>query len=289
MSADVLSPFAGRLVPARPDLAAEDLRGRVEAERFACGQPRQVTADLLDLTLTPDTGTGIATQLLHGEGFTVYESRADGLCWGQSALDGYVGYVATDGLGPPEAGEEMIVTALASHVYAEPRLKARSSRELPFRARLRVAGREGGYTRLASGEFVPTTHLEPARGDFVAQAERLIGAPYLWGGRSPRGLDCSSLVQLALDAVGFPAPRDSDMQAATIGQALVEDAALQRGDLIFWKGHIGILTDPATLLHANAYHMAVAVEPLAAAVKRIAAGGDGPVTFRRRIEPLPGA
>jgi len=287
--ADVLSPFAGRLLPARPDLAAEHLRGRVPAERFAPGEARQVTAALLDLTLSPEPGAGLATQLLFGERFVVYETRPDGLSWGQSGLDGYVGYVPTHGLGAPAPpARETLVTALASHVYAEPRLKARTSLELALGSRVPVAETAGDFARLAgSGGFVPAAHIAPIPGDVVAQAERMIGTPYLWGGRSPRGLDCSALIQLALAAVGRAAPRDSDMQADRLGQALAEGAPLRRGDLVFWPRHVGILTDPKTLLHANAHHMAVATEPLADALARIDSAGEGPVTARRRIDPLP--
>jgi cell wall-associated NlpC family hydrolase len=130
---------------------------------------------------------------------------------------------------------------------------------------------------------VPRAHLAPVAGDFVAQAERFLGAPYLWGGRSARGIDCSALVQLALLAAGREAPRDSDMQAALLGTELPARAALRRGDLVFWKGHVGIMRDRDTLIHANAHHMAVAAEPFGPAAARIAAAGGGPVTGRRRL------
>jgi cell wall-associated NlpC family hydrolase len=126
-------------------------------------------------------------------------------------------------------------------------------------------------------------HLRANGDDFVAEALRFIGVPYLWGGRSARGLDCSALVQLALLGTGRPCPRDSDMQAALVGDELAPDAELRRGDLVFWHGHVGILTEPGTLLHANGHHMAVALEPFAPAAARIAAAGGGPVTALRRI------
>jgi hypothetical protein len=276
-----LSPFASRLVPARPDLAAEELRGRVAAERFAPGRPMRVAACLLDMRASPDPGAERSTQLLHGERFTVYEMRPDGLAWGQAALDGYVGYVSATGLGPAgDSGRR--ITALWSQIYPRPKIRARAETELPFLAE--VSGKEAadGFVGLREGGYVPRPHLEPVAGDFVAQAERFLGVPYLWGGRSARGIDCSALVQLALIARGVPAPRDSDMQAAMVGSLLEPDATPRRGDLVFWKGHVGILRDEATLLHANAHHMAVASEPLETAVTRIAAAGGGPVTARRR-------
>ena len=277
-----LSLFAPRLLPARPDLAAAHLEGKVQAARFVTGTPQRVRATLLDLTLTPDPGAGLATQLLHGEPFTVYETRPDGLAWGQALRDGYVGYVAAAGLGPPQ-GRGQRVTALWAQRYPRPELKARTVGELPFLAEVAVAGTTGAFARLRTGGHVARAHLAPVEGDFVDQAARFLGAPYLWGGRSARGLDCSALVQLALMAVGVDAPRDSDMQLALLGAELGPEAAPRRGDLIFWPGHVGILADPETLLHANAHHMAVVAEPLAPATARIAAAGGGAVLARRRI------
>ena len=154
------------------------------------------------------------------------------------------------------------MTALASHRYAAPRLKARATAELPFLADLDVSGETRGFAALRGGGFTPVQHFAALTADFVDVAARFIGAPYLWGGRSARGLDCSALIQLALMATGTAAPRDSDMQAALLGRGLGPETAARRGDLIFWRGHVGLLIDPATLLHANAHHMMVAVEPL---------------------------
>ncbi len=283
MSPD-LSRFNTRLVPARGDLAAAHLRDEVDAARFVRGTPMRVTAPLADLTLVPDRAAMLATQLLCGEPFTVYETRAEGLSWGQSARDGYVGYVPTAALGPARPDGARI-TALRSHVYVAPTLKARVAGALPLLADVDAGPREGGFVAVPGG-YVPAPHLEPVPGDLVDHALRLVGVPYLWGGRSAEGLDCSALVQLAMAAAGLDAPRDSDMQEAMLGRALPEGAPGQRGDLLFWKGHVGILVDAATLLHANATHMAVACEPCEGAIARIAAAGDGPVTSRRRLPAL---
>lgn len=277
-----LTPFANRLLAARPDLAAAHLRGRVAAAAFATGEPRRVTAALLDLTATPDPDAERATQLLHGETFVVYETRADGLAWGQAALDGYVGYVDARHLGRV-VGTGRRVSALWSHVYAKPLARAAVVDDLPFLAEVPVCGTSGAFARLRGGGFVPAAHVAPVAGDFVAEAERFLGVPYLWGGRSARGIDCSGLVQVALLATGRAAPRDSDMQAALLGEALPPKAPLRRGDLVFWKGHVAIMRDRETLIHANAHHMAVASEPLAAVVARVAATGGGAITVRRRL------
>lgn len=281
-----LAPFAGRLIAARPDLAAAHLRGAVDAARFATGVRRTVAAPLADLTLTPDPVAGLATQLLYGESFVVYETRADGLAWGQALLDNYVGYVAAADLGPARPSGQR-VTALASHVYSQPNVKARADRELPFLAEIPVTGTTGGFVKLRGGGFMPRPHFDPITGDAAAQAERFVGVPYLWGGRSARGLDCSALVQLVLLATGWVAPRDCDMQAAMLGTDLPRDADLERGDLVFWKGHVGLMRDPGTLIHCNIHHMAVAMEPLAEAVGRIAAAGGGRIIARRRMSGPP--
>ncbi|HVH02879.1 MAG TPA: NlpC/P60 family protein [Amaricoccus sp.] len=274
--------FATRLLPARPDLAAEHLRGQVRAERFAAGELRRVRVPLLNLTATADADAERATQLVCGEAFTAYEERPDGWTWGQAGSDGYVGYVRSEGLGSGAgAGARSRVTAPWSLVYQRPHARARAVSELPCLAEVPVAGTTGGFARLRGGGFVPRAHLAPVE-DWVGLAERLAGAPYLWGGRSARGIDCSGLVQVALLAAGRSAPRDSDMQAALLGEALPARGRLRRGDLVFWKGHVGIMRDAETLLHANAHHMAVASEPLAAAEARVAATGGGAVLLRRR-------
>jgi len=270
-------------VPARPDLAAAHLRGTLEAERFVEGVPRSVTASVLDLFPSPSRETGIETQLLRGEHFTVYETRDDGLAWGQADLDGYVGYVDAAGLSPRQPAETH-VRALWSHVYSEPDIKSKPLAELPFMARIPVAGTKGAFARLRDGGWVPRRHVEGAPGDFVAQAERFLGVPYLWGGRSARGLDCSGIVQLALAAAGVAAPRDTDMQEDALGRALAEDAPLERGDLIFWRDHVAIATAHDTMIHANAHDMSVALEPVKSAVLRIERAGGGPVTARLRLD-----
>lgn len=277
-----MSLFAARLVPARPDLAAEHLKGRVVAARYVVGTPQRVTATLLDLTAAPSATASRESQLLLGEAFTVYERRSDGFAWGQAGLDGYVGYVRSEGLGPAQAPGRR-VTALWSQIYDRPTARGRVERELPYLAEVPVSGSSGAFAKLRGGGHVPTAHLAPAAGDFVSEALRFVGVPYLWGGRSARGIDCSALVQVALLGSGRPCPRDSDMQAALLGGELGADDAPRRGDLVFWKGHVGILTDPETLLHANAHHMAVVVEPLATAIARIGAAGGGSIVARRRL------
>ncbi|MEM9011987.1 MAG: NlpC/P60 family protein [Pseudomonadota bacterium] len=276
-----------RITPARPDLAAASLRGKVEAERFVEGREMVVAVPLAPLTLEPDPEGPLDSQLLMGERFTLYEGDAEtGFAWGQCLTDGYVGYVPQAMLEPAGAaiGTPHRVAALFTHLYPEPSVKCRPVEAFPFLAELNVTGREGDFVEVGGG-YCPAAHVVaewPEITDPVTWAERLLGVPYLWGGRSAAGLDCSALVQLALLAAGADCPRDSDMQQAEIGRPLRRNAALRRGDLVFWDGHVGWMTDKTTLLHANASHMAVVREPLAEAEARIAAAGVGPIRDRRR-------
>ncbi len=277
--------FDARITPARPDLAAASLRGRIAAGRYAEGTPMCVAASVLDLRQSPERSAPLATQLLHGEDFTVYETRADGLAWGQSEVDGYVGYVGIRGLEPQGALPDAKVTALATHVYPAPEIKTPARARLPFLSRLHILTREGDFFAVGAAAFCPARHLSPpdrTEPDLAATAERFLGAPYLWGGRTIDGIDCSGLVQLSLMAAGLTAPRDSDM-LADIGDAVPDGAPLQRGDIVAWKGHIGMMRDAGTLIHATAHSMSVASEPLAEVTARIAQAGHGPVTARRRL------
>ncbi|MHA1128862.1 MAG: C40 family peptidase [Alphaproteobacteria bacterium] len=230
-----------RRIPVRHDLAAEHLRGQVDVKKYVEGKPMVVGASMINLVRNANPEANLATQLLYGEGFTVYDEIADmGLAWGQSDRDGYVGYVPSAGLIEPPEGRVEQVTALSALVFAEPDFKSQLLGSYSLGCRVAVKDEENGYARLGEGIYTPLVNLTPVVGDFVDVAERLVGSPYLWGGRSYFGLDCSGLVQLALQAVGVDAPRDSDMQATELGSAVVTPA--QRGDLVFWAGHVGIIT-----------------------------------------------
>ncbi len=275
-----------RLVPARPDLAAAHLKGSVAAERFTEGRSLTVAAPVLDMTSTPDRDAGLSNQLLMGERFLAYEEDAEaGLAWGQAEADGYVGYVSLAGLEADAPEPDMHVTVLSTYIYPEPNMKTRPLEALPMLARVATVGHEAGFVALASGGYCPAQHLAPIgplAGDFVGVAEQMLGRPYLWGGRSAEGVDCSGFVQLALAAVGRMILRDADLQQSA-GVELNEPLA--RGDLVFWDGHVGIMQDDETLLHANAHHMAVASEPLADAEARILKAEFGPILSRRRLLP----
>lgn len=271
-----------RTHPYRSDLAARTLEGRVPAEQFVSGQKYGVTAPILDLFTSP-SATGIGSQLLHGEAFTVYDvDLASDLAWGQCGTDGYVGYASLAGLGRYCAATRQVRTPLAL-VFSAPSIKAPILRTLPFLSGVDVTGREGSFLTLAGAGYIHERHLAEVAGDMVSYAEQFIGTPYLWGGRSYLGLDCSALVQLSAAASGIDCPRDSDMQAEELGAPIDLEDGLERGDLVFWKGHVGMMVDRNTLLHANAYHMGTVAEPFLPAKDRIEAQGDGPVTGIRRL------
>ncbi|AWN52762.1 NlpC/P60 family protein [Methylobacterium sp. 17Sr1-1] len=285
-----------RLTPARPDLADERLRGRVEAARYVPGRPHRIVVPVAPLRRAPDPTAALDSEALFGEAATVYELR-DGWAFAQLAADGYVGYLPEEALGPAGPAPTHRVSGLRTFLYPAADLKRPVLGALSFGALVTVAAREGAYARLSDGGFVWAGHLAPVAAfepDVAATALRFLGTPYLWGGRSSLGLDCSGLVQTALAAAGLPAPRDSDQQEAALGEAVALDpglAGLRRGDLVFWRGHVGMMLDETRLIHANGHHMAVAVEPLAEAENRIRAGrtgpgtGDGAIRAVRRLKP----
>jgi cell wall-associated NlpC family hydrolase len=280
--------FDRRITPFRPDLADERLRGQVEAERFATGTVRQVVAPSTPVRRHPSPEGPLDTEALLGERVTIYDEH-EGWAWGQLHSDGYVGYLPSIDLGTPGGEATHRVRALRTFVYPGPNLKLPYAGFLSLNTTVAVQAVEGQYAGLASGGFVFADHLADwgeREADFVGVAERLLGTPYLWGGKTSLGLDCSGLVQTALAATGVQVPRDSDMQERQLGAPVEirpDLGGLQRGDLIFWKGHVGIMLDATRLLHATGHTMAVSIEPLAVAEERIRTRDHGPITSIKRL------
>src|SRR5579885_1348606 len=286
-----MRPFDPRLTPARPDLAAKALEGKVAAARYVEGRVYEVIEPQAPLRGEPRPDAPLSTEALKGERVTVYDQNAEGWSWGQLASDDYVGWLPTNALAPPGPPPTHKVAALRTFAFAAPSIKTPPIEALPFGARLAIGRTEGGFAVTPAGAFVPAVHLvavDAEEPDFVAVAERFLGVPYLWGGKTALGLDCSGLVQVALAACGRRCPRDSDMQEESLGTAVAAAnlAALERGDLVFWKGPVAIARDRATFIHANAFHMAVAVEPVAAALARIRQAGCEVTGVRRIGRPL---
>jgi cell wall-associated NlpC family hydrolase len=271
-----------RLNAYRPDLADIKLKGQVEAARFVEGTRAQIAEPVTPLLRAPDPTAMQLTQAIYGEHLHVFE-HAHGYAFIQLEEDGYVGYVPITALQGEVTPTTHHVSAVSTHVYGKPDIKSQPAIAIPMNSSLSVVGQEGQFVELASGEFVFAAHVSDKREtDFVAVAERFLNVPYLWGGKSFAGIDCSGLVQASLHACGIPCLRDSDMQEKSLGVPASLDH-LQRGDFIFWKGHVGIMRDATHLLHANGHHMMTVIEPVQDAITRIKSKGGGEVTAVRRL------
>jgi cell wall-associated NlpC family hydrolase len=279
-----------RLNAYRPDLADVRLRGKVEAKQFVIGEPMQVTVPVADMRREPRPDSGVDTQVLFGETVDVLEER-EGWCWAQAHGDGYVGYVADTALSRRVSGATHVVTSPRTFLYPGPDMKLPVESSLSIGSQLDIVGevttRGTQYLQLASGAAVIASHAAPinAQGnDPVAVAGQLLGTPYLWGGRSGHGIDCSGLVQLAFAMCGVKLQRDTSMQERTTGRAIIpqqSDGQLLRNDLVFWKGHVAMICDSQTIIHASGHTMTVVHESYAEAVRRIGYLYGDPVAFRR--------
>ena len=269
-----------RLLPANGRVAAVSLKGKVVADQYVEGTPQSVTVSVVDLCAEPK---GLRKrQLLLGATVTLLE-LADG--WGfVQAADGYVGYVQEAALGDLTHPTHFVATP-ATHGYAEESFKSRDTIALPFGAKVVVTDERQKYFETQFG-FIPKKHLRPLDQTFndpATIAQMHYGVPYLWGGNSTRGIDCSGLVAAALTGSGIACPADSDMQQDVLGHGIADNDTLKRGDLLFWDGHVGMMVDADTLIHANAHHVATVYEPVERAILRIKAQGDGDVTARKRL------
>ncbi|MCF3932376.1 C40 family peptidase [Acuticoccus sp. M5D2P5] len=272
----------------RDDLADVRLEDAVKAPRYATPTVARIAVPITACRRRPRGDAPLDTEFLFGEPVDVFD-RADGWAWVQSGVDGYVGYVREEALAGPGAPTHRVSAPLAL-VFPSPSIKVPPSMRLPMGAWIETSGedRTGGehFHALADGGYILDQHVSrgPLAADWVSIAEIFVGAPYYFGGKSWDGIDCSGLVQIALQAAGQTAPRDSDMQEAELGAPLpLDPAGLVRGDLVFWKGHVGIMLDEERLLHANGFHMMTAVERLADTIARLRSKGLPPTMMRRVV------
>ena len=283
--------FDPRITPARADLAAAHLKGKVDAPRFVEGEPRVVIDTSAPLRRVPRHDAALATEALYGERVIVYDIDGEGWAWGQIESDGYVGYLPETAIREGAEAPTHVVVPQRTFLYPEPELRKPHAAILSMGSLVRVTGtaeaRGNHYVVLEDGRAIFAKHVQPIGdnrgGDFVDVALRFLETPYLWGGRSGLGIDCSGLVQLALSMTGRAAPRDTDMQAAGLGQPIERDE-LKRGDFAFWKGHVAIMEDPETIVHANGHTMTVARENFDGAIERIGWLYERPTGYRRFID-----
>jgi hypothetical protein len=275
-----------RLTPARPDLAAKYLEGKIAAARFVSGEEFEVAEALAPLREAPSSDATLLTQALKGERVTIYDRNGEGFAWGQLNSDGYVGWLPDRALAKPAAAPTHKITSLRTFAFPGPSIKLPPVDTLVMGDLVTVVREDGAFAVTREGWYLPRQlvgSIDRYESDFVAVAERFVGTPYLWGGKSGFGIDCSGLVQVSLNAAGTGCPRDSDMQQDGLGRELdpAEARKLQRGDLIFWKGHVAVARDADTIVHANAHHMTTVIENTGEAIARIKAAGSEVAAIKR--------
>ena len=261
-------------------VAAIDLKSDIDHHNFVHPECCQISVPVCDLLDEPNGDR--QRQFLYGASVDVFEDVA-GWAFVRQHSDGYVGYVKAAALSSYSNPTHYITNPL-THCYRDADFKSPDIFQLPMQSSIRVHEHKDRFGRTDLG-WIPLTHLKPLAEkapDIVTEAQKFLGVPYLWGGNSALGIDCSGLVQVACSACGIKAPADSDLQRAALGEHVNGD--MTRGDLLFWKGHVALVHDAGHILHANAHAMAVTLEPINDAIKRIEKSGDGPIIAHKRLK-----
>ena len=279
--------FDPRVTPVRDDLVATHLRDRYPRANQASGQLRRATVSRATLSFGPDAAARRESELLFGEGFTVFDER-DGWAWGQAARDHYVGWLPSDMLGPDLGAPTHEVVVPATYLYPEADLKSPAPVRLSLASLVVATGRrEDNFLEAAGGGWIHVNHVAPrevVESDYVSTGLSLVGVPYLWGGRSSDGMDCSGFIQVVLQRAGLMPPRDSDQQEAVVGTPFDNDddlGKLRRDDILFFQGHVGIVLDGWRFLHASASNMTVSIQRLSNVVDHAKEAGTPPRAVRR--------
>ena len=272
-----------RLNAYRPDLADIRLRDQVSAQQYVEGDITSIIEPRVALRARPDLTAGFVSEALLGDRVRVFEVK-EGWAWGQMEKDNYVGYIPLETLSGIHMPPSHRVCVPATFIYPKADLKSQPATRIFLNSQLLIDEITDDWAALAGGGYVYHSHICPVdefSSDPVAVAEQFLGVPYLWGGSTQDGLDCSALVQQAYHACGLECPRDGDMIEESIGET--GHNSLQRGDLVFWDGHIGMIIDDHRMIHANGHHMAVVVEDFAKAEARISNIYGSDARFKRTI------
>ena len=282
------SVFDPREYAYKAGLAADYMRGLIGSQKFVVGKMFQVKINVASLKKSPDQSSEQVSELLFGEEIIIYEI-VNAWAWGQSQTDGYVGYVSMDHISSKVQENTHEVTALRAFVYRQPDIKAPTITCLSMSSQLSITHSKGLFAHIENLGWIFEKSIRALGGiesDFVSVAQKFTGTPYLWGGRSSFGIDCSGLVQLSLRGVGVLCPRDTDQQASSVGSPINDEITkLLRGDLIYMNGHVAIMVDPNTILHANAFHMSVEHESLDGFLSRLKQDNIHNVQARRPLLP----